>query len=138
MVKGFLSKKRSKNDDTLSLYSFLDHDDVDDSVDSNSDAGPLPLPAPNANAIKLELRCYRESVKSDEAPLTWWAKHEMQFPHIARIAKKLLCCPVTSVPSERLFSWTGFIVDKRHASLLPENVEKLACAKSWLSVLRDT
>jgi len=44
----------------------------------------------------------------------------------------LLCVPVTSVPFERLFSSSGYIVNKTHAAFLPENVTSLVCLHDWL------
>jgi hypothetical protein len=45
-------------------------------------------------------------------PLKWWAENESQFPNLAGLAKKYLIIPGTSVPSERIFSTPGTIVNK--------------------------
>ena len=49
---------------------------------------------------------------------------EHQFPLIAKLARKYLCVCATSVPSERLFSIGGKIVDGR-SRLKPDKVNEL-------------
>ena len=58
-------------------------------------------------------------------PFVWWKDHEVLYPHVAALAKTVLCCPSTSVPSERVFSCAGLTVSKQRGSLSPENVDKL-------------
>ena len=58
-------------------------------------------------------------------PLKWWKLTEHRFPILSKVAKRLLCIQATSVPSERIFSTSGLIVNKQRASLKPENVDML-------------
>ena len=62
---------------------------------------------------------------SEEKPLVWWKTYESQLPLLAKLARKYLCIPATSVPSERSFSTSGHIVNAKRACLLPENVDML-------------
>ena len=48
------------------------------------------------------LPTYVETRSTYNKPLNWLC-NESRFPHIAKIAKRLLCIPATSVPVERLF-----------------------------------
>ena len=70
------------------------------------------------NYLCLELQC-------SENPLQWWYDHKRHFPHLSLMAKKYLCIPATSVPSERAFSVAGYICNEKRSCLLPENVSTL-------------
>lgn len=78
-------------------------------------------------AIESELSSYLQSasVESDRDPLQWWKEHEDIFPALSHLAKKYLCVPATSSPSERVFSCSGNIVTCHRASLKPEAVDRL-------------
>ena len=65
------------------------------------------------------------TVESDCNPLQWWKEHACVFPLLARMAKKYLCVPGTSVPSERIFSKGGLIVDPFRSRLSPGHVNTL-------------
>ena len=61
----------------------------------------------------------------DEDALVWWRVNEPRFPTIAKIAKSYLCCPATSVPSERIFSTAGNVITNKRCSLTPDNADML-------------
>lgn len=58
-------------------------------------------------------------------PLTWWEMRTTQYIHLSSLAKKILCIPATSVPSERVFSVAGNIINEKRSRLKPDNVNKL-------------
>jgi len=64
-------------------------------------------------------------LKSTENSLEWWSKNSHQFPTLAKLAKRYLCIPATSVSTEQVFSVAGEIVDNNRASYKPENVNML-------------
>lgn len=58
-------------------------------------------------------------------PLEWWRKNELKFPTIAHVARRVLSVPATSVPSERIFSAAGLLINKlrnRLSSSLVDNI----------------
>ncbi|XP_076836729.1 E3 SUMO-protein ligase ZBED1-like [Brachyhypopomus gauderio] len=78
-------------------------------------------------AIESELSSYLLSVcvESDANPLKWWKEHAVTYPALSCLAKKYLCVPATSSPSERIFSCSGNIVTCHRASLKPDTVDRL-------------
>jgi hypothetical protein len=81
------------------------------------------------NAIQTEIERYQNYVISEAEQnmtvLEWWKLNEAFFPRIARIAKKLLAVPASSVPSERVFSLAGALVSKKRARMSDDNVDLL-------------
>lgn len=57
--------------------------------------------------------------------MIFWAQNEKQYPRLAKLAKKFLSAPATSVSSERMFSTSGAICSDKRSRLLPDNLEKL-------------
>ncbi|XP_053179067.1 E3 SUMO-protein ligase ZBED1-like [Scomber japonicus] len=55
--------------------------------------------------LETYLRC--PDADSEAEPLDWWRLHEHNFPRLSQLAKKYLCIPATSTPSERIFSTGG-------------------------------
>ncbi|XP_033634973.1 zinc finger BED domain-containing protein 4-like isoform X1 [Asterias rubens] len=81
---------------------------------------------PEAMAKDEVLRYIREpSLTLEEDPLKWWKMNEHRFKLLARAAREYLCIPVTSVPTERLFSTAGDIVSSKRACLKPSHVDHL-------------
>ncbi|XP_039519490.1 E3 SUMO-protein ligase ZBED1-like [Pimephales promelas] len=96
------------------------------SSDSDSD---------DEDSIDKCLKRYKSEPKinMDQCPLQWWSSREGAHVLMARIARKYLSTPATTVPCERLFSLSGHIVQKKRASLSPDNVNKLVCLSCWLN-----
>ncbi|XP_064475751.1 E3 SUMO-protein ligase ZBED1-like [Ornithodoros turicata] len=65
-------------------------------------------------------------LKRSGDPCRWWQTvGRFKYPMLERAALKYLAIPVTSVPSERVFSTAGDIVSARRERILPQNVEQL-------------
>lgn len=63
--------------------------------------------------------------ESNIDPLTWWKENEVKFPRTAIIAKRALAVPATSVPSERIFSATGLLINKLRNRLTSDLVDTI-------------
>ncbi|XP_017291101.2 E3 SUMO-protein ligase ZBED1-like [Kryptolebias marmoratus] len=82
---------------------------------------------PSRASIELELSMYLQAPGPDSEtnPLEWWKQHELNFPLVARLAKKYLCIPATSSSSERAFSASGNIITCKRSCLKPDTVDQL-------------
>ena len=71
----------------------------------------------------LEMAKYEKETVLDrkKEPLQWW-NNEGLMPEIQKLARKYLCCPAKSTPSERLFSKAGELINQRRANLSDRNV----------------
>lgn len=59
----------------------------------------------------------------------FWKQNSARFPEMSKNVRKFLSIPPTSVPSERVFSTAGDLVDIHRTNLLPENAEMLILLK---------
>ena len=79
------------------------------------------------SAEEKEIRNYKleESIYLNDDPLEWWMKNEKRYPSLSLLAKHLLAIPATSVPSERMFSKAGCILNNKRSSLSSEMANQL-------------
>lgn len=68
-------------------------------------------------------------IPQDADPLAYWKQKRMQWPTVARLAKRYLSSPIGSVASEREFKTASSIANAERIRLLPENIEKLLFLK---------
>ena len=75
----------------------------------------------------IEVRRYFEeqNIERSKDPPEWWKNNSVRFLKLHRVAKKYLCIPGSSVPSERLFSAAGQLVSERRNRLKPKNIDTL-------------
>nr|XP_024661555.1 zinc finger BED domain-containing protein 1-like [Maylandia zebra] len=74
---------------------------------------------------ELEKYLLAPDADSEMDPLEWWKINNRSFPRVSCLAKRYLCIPATSSPSERVFSTGGNIVTCHRAALKPEAVDRL-------------
>ncbi|XP_067281156.1 E3 SUMO-protein ligase ZBED1-like [Pseudorasbora parva] len=86
---------------------------------------PAPSSVVPSHAVEAELNSYLVSptIDSEMDPLTWWRLHQVNFPHLSKLARKYLCIPATSSPSERLFSTAGNVVTCQRTCLKPTKIK---------------
>lgn len=74
---------------------------------------------------EVKLYLSRPAISADADPLVWWKAHVEERPMLSKVARKYLCIPATSVPSERVFSTSGHILSPQRSRLRNENVNML-------------
>lgn len=84
-------------------------------------------PKTSAEEAEEEVRGYRASRPAglQDNPLSWWRENENNYPLLARLAKRYLCVPGSSVASERVFSTAGDIITAKRSCLTPAHVNEL-------------
>ena len=69
-----------------------------------------------------------------ENPMDFWSTHAKHLPILAKVARRILCVPVTSSQVERLFSASGRICTFDRSRLKPANVDILTSLHVWYSL----
>ena len=99
--------------------------DLDFLFQTNCDINPEP------KTYVEELESYLEEpeIESTRNPLHWWRENEERFPRIAKVARKYLAVPASSIASERVFSTAGNIMNKKRCSLSSKHLNILIFIK---------
>ena len=64
--------------------------------------------------------------------------HELQYPHLAKMAKDYFAIPASSVPVERIFSGDADLITQTRCRLSANTIRYCMCLKSWWKgVLKD-
>ena len=64
--------------------------------------------------------------------LLWWRGHQHRYPNLAKLARRYLCVPATSAPSERVFSNAGLTISNASSRLLAENAcDSIMLRDAW-------
>lgn len=77
--------------------------------------------------VTWELRQYMQEnlCEINESPFTWWEQRACRFPTLSILAASLLSIQATSVPSERIFSTAGELINAKRNSLDSDMVDKI-------------
>lgn len=79
--------------------------------------------------------------KADETvddPIEWWAVpgHQKRFPKLSLLARDVLMCMGSSVPSEAAFSDSGGMVTNLRGRLSDDNISKMMKLRSWNRLMK--
>ncbi|XP_071905600.1 zinc finger BED domain-containing protein RICESLEEPER 2-like [Coffea arabica] len=89
-----------------------------------------------SSAQKSQLELYLDEPRAKRSShiivLDYWKAQQFRFPDLSKLARDILCVPVSTVASESAFSLGGRILDQFRSSLSPQIVEALVCTKDWL------
>ena len=112
------TKKRKFN-----VYNLMGH--ILSTQHETSGAGASNLTSDEI--MKEEMAAYEleKLIPHHDSPYRWWFLNEARFPNLARLAKKFLSCPPSSVESERIFSIGSMIYSPKRNRILPTSAERL-------------
>jgi hAT family C-terminal dimerisation region len=71
----------------------------------------------------------------DQGPfdiLKWWKTNIVRYSILNKLARDVLCIPISTVASESTFSAGGRILDDYRSSLKESVVESLVCGSDWI------
>ena len=105
------------------LFEGIGDDDSESVVDDGESTFNLDAELDNYKSMKSLSIFLPGDIVSD--PLAWWQIHEKTLPVLSILARRLLCIPATSAPSERVFSVAGLTISKCRTSILPQNASDL-------------
>ncbi len=97
---------------------------IDDIMHSTTDEDE-PTTITNLQKMRAEIQRYSSEPNDTDDPLDWWKANSFRYPLLSHLARKYLAIPATSVPSERVFSAAGHVVNKKRACLDPSSVNML-------------
>ena len=72
-----------------------------------------------------------DNTKTYPNPLELWKAKQSRFPVLSLLARKSLCIPATSAPSERLFSSAGLTISNERACFLIMQRSLCFCMRIW-------
>ena len=121
------SGKTPKSPPNKKVKSIFHNEDIDDWLtDVIYVGGSTKTPA---EMIQEEIGRYLASEIPEEdiklSILEWWKRNQYLYPRLSILAKKYLCIPASSVPSERVFSLAGQVVSKKRSRMNASNVDML-------------
>lgn len=73
----------------------------------------------------LQTAMYSKQTESKLVVQKFWKENEKNFPKLYILARKKLCVPATSGPSERTFSGSGRTIDPRRTNIKPKILDDL-------------
>ena len=112
-----LAKKRKGEYQLMNLIDDIIHSSQGNSQQSSKQSTQTAL-----EKVQAEISRYSSEPNYVGDPLQWWKINANRYPVLIQLARKYLCIPATSVPSERVFSLAGHIVNKKRACLDPSSV----------------
>ena len=77
--------------------------------------------------VEMYQMCPQLRLQDD--PFIFLRNYTLTYPNIYKLKRKYLSIPGSTVPSERVFSTSGYIVDLLRSRLTPEHVEILVFLK---------
>lgn len=80
--------------------------------------------------VELDKYLSENLLNRQQDPLKWWSERKLLYPRLYEMVKRRLCVPATSVPSERVFSKAGMVLNSKRTRLTTEKVEKIIFIQS--------
>lgn len=106
----------------ITLSITVENDWLDDVIGGKDDQK-----SPEETA-KIEVNLYMAEPSSSKNPLVWWKEKSALFPHIGKIARKVLAIPASSVSAEEVFRLKRNL-EKRQIQVKTEHLDMMLFLK---------
>jgi hAT family C-terminal dimerisation region/Domain of unknown function (DUF4413) len=120
IVSNLVSRKMMRKDDNF--YVYLKSVGVENPPKSDLE-------------VYLGEPIYMVEVENSFDVLKWWTQNCNKYPVLSKLARDVLCIPITTVAFESAFSAGGRVLDDYRSSLKKDMVEILICGGDWLNVI---
>ena len=114
------------------FQNFFESDSEDDIADVSQVDEKINQELFHYNTVK-----FTSQQKQETHLLEWWRARKTLYPCLAEAVKALLHTPATSVPSERIFSESGYIARARRSKILPRNLNRFIFIKKNMKYIPD-
>ena len=111
------SSPPAKGSCATSILDQLMGDDEDDDDEDDDDE------AKSSVVAEVDVYLAEKVAKRNINPLELWEMNASRFPRLAQQARKYLCIPGACVPSELVFSFAGYIVNKKRCSMSSKMID---------------
>ncbi|KAJ3691732.1 hypothetical protein LUZ61_020896 [Rhynchospora tenuis] len=64
--------------------------------------------------------------------LSWWRENSVKFPILSKLARDVLCIPITTATSESDFSAGSRVLNNYRSSLTKDMIEIFVCGGDWI------
>jgi len=95
--------------------------------------------ASEQNSVEMEIERFISVTPVDRSQFPtacdWWRENHHLYPNVARVAKRYLSAPPTSIASERLFSSASRVFTDRRNRLAPKKADMLLFIKHNLPLI---
>jgi len=113
--------------------SVFDGFDSEDEIDDSTTKCEIELDGYKHGSVSLPL--YSSNGEFNN-PLDWWKlEGESKFPKLAKLAKKYLCIPATSAPSERVWSRASRILSMKRSRMKDDVAAAIMFTKENVRIL---
>lgn len=120
---GIFHKIKNQIEAELLMYQ----DEQEEFVSKSNDIIDVLFPDEPTDKQISEIDAYLKEIPINKSSniLLWWKNNSIRYPKLSKLAKKYLCIPATSTPSERVFSSAGNIITAKRNCLEAKNAEIL-------------
>lgn len=80
--------------------------------------------------IEIDKYLSENLLNRQEDPIKWWSNRQKLYPKLYEMVLRRLCVLATSVPSERVFSKAGLVLNAKRTRLTTDKVEKILLIQS--------